>query len=151
MSIIKKRICLIVDNPIRDLQGLTLLCYFLAKNDFEAYLVPMATQQWDIALIKPDMVVVNYLRPANREFVRNYKKAGVKVCVLDTEGGVFKDIHEGFLKFVKNGFPEHVDLYCVWGQGQKKALLSEKVLDEKKIAVTGSPRYDMCALPWRGA
>ena len=147
----RKKVCIIIDNPIRDLQGLILLSYFLVKKSMDVFLVPMSTQQWDIFIIKPDVVILNYIRPANCEFVKKYKGAGIKVGVLDTEGGVFVDIEQGFKNFVKNSYPENIDFYCTWGKKQKEILVNSGILSGNKVFVTGTPRYDMCVRPWRKA
>src|SRR3546814_3779095 len=82
----KKLVCLIVDNPLRDLNGLILLAYFLARRNLDVWLVPMYEQWAEINAIRPDAVMVNYIRGNNRNHVISYLRSGMTVGVLETEG-----------------------------------------------------------------
>ena len=44
----KTRVCLIVDNPLRDLDGLILVSWHLSQMDVDVYLVPMYVQATDV-------------------------------------------------------------------------------------------------------
>ena len=46
----------------------------------------MYCQAFDVISLKPDIVIVNYLRPNNVNLLLRYKKENIKVCILDTEG-----------------------------------------------------------------
>ena len=63
------RICLVVDHPDRDLDGLVLLATRLAGLGAEAFLVPLY-HLYEIPFLAPDFVVLNYLRPSNRWLAR---------------------------------------------------------------------------------
>ena len=52
-------VCLIVDNPLRDLDGLVLLGWQLARRGVDAWLVPMHEQSIDVRAIGADLVLVN--------------------------------------------------------------------------------------------
>ena len=147
----KKRICLIVDNPIRDLDGMVLLAWTLAQEGLEVFLVPMYSQFYEIAALAPDMVLVNYLRPNNKHLVQAYKNCGILVGVLDTEGGILNDIEEELTNLVLRSNPENVDLYCFWGKMQYDSFVKNNVLPTEKMKVTGCPRYDFCSTKWKGA
>ena len=88
------RVCLVVDNPLRDLDGIVLLGWTLAQKGAEVFLVPMYQQAFEVAALLPDLVLVNYLRPNNRRLVEAYSKGGILVGVLDTEGGVFNSVEQ---------------------------------------------------------
>lgn len=142
------RICLIVDNPLRDLDGLILLARTLMTRGLEPHLVPMYSQAFAVAALRPDLIVVNYVRPNNIGLIREYRRRGIRVAVLDTEGAGGRNAEE-FADLVRHGgAPGNVDLYCVWGPAQAEALAP---LLGSAVVLTGCPRYDYCASPWRAS
>ncbi|MCK1332008.1 MULTISPECIES: surface carbohydrate biosynthesis protein [unclassified Bradyrhizobium] len=144
-------VCLIVDNPLRDLEGLVLLARQLSIHGARTTLVPMYEQGFDIPALRPDLVLLNYTRPNNADLIKSYKRAGILVGVLDTEGIGGKNADQ-FASMVKNaGCPDLVDLYCVWGQAQYAAFLRQGTVSPDRLHATGCPRYDFCAPPWRAA
>ena len=142
------RVCLIVDNPIRDLDGLVLLGWHLASKNVEVYLVSMSTK-YEVFFIRPDLVLLNYIRKGNKKFVARCQEMGIMIGVLDTEGGVLKDANFVFSSVFKH--VNKVDLYCLWGIKQCEALRRVNILLEDVIKVTGCPRYDFCVSPWSNA
>lgn len=145
------KVALVVDNPLRDLDGLVLLAWQLAQRNVEAWLVPMYDQSFDVRAIGVDFVLLNYIRPNNLDHFYAYKAEGIKVGVLDTEGIAGRSSAE-FAGFVgKTGGVQFADLYCVWGPSQLLALQSAKVASRDRLVLTGCPRYDYCANPWRDA
>jgi len=142
------KVCLIVDNPLRDLDGLVLLAWHLANRNTEVFLVPMYFRE-EVFHIKPDLVLVNYARYANHDFISQCGCYGILVGVLDTEGGVilnWKIYQDNVAKYV-----EHVDFYCVWGQKQYEALSGNTAFKGITMKATGCPRYDFCVSPWNDA
>jgi surface carbohydrate biosynthesis protein len=143
-----KKVALIVDNPLRDLDGLVLVAFHLAQINIEAWLVPMYDQMFDISAIGADLVLLNYIRPNNANHVLDYLRKGIRVVVLDTEGVTGQSAEE-FAKVVSTtNLLGLVDLYCVWGNAQKKSLELFNPTLSKNIIVTGCPRYDFCIAPW---
>lgn len=145
------RVCLIVDNPLRDLDGMVLLGWTLAQKGTEVFLVPMYQQASEVAALMPDLVLVNYLRINNQKLVKAYSECGILVGVLDTEGGVFTDVETGLTNLVARAKPFHVDVYCLWGQRQHDSFVEHGLLPKERLYVTGCPRYDFCADPWKSA
>ncbi|MGY3074713.1 surface carbohydrate biosynthesis protein [Bradyrhizobium sp. LM6.10] len=144
-------VCLIVDSPLRDLEGLVLLARQLATRGARATLVPMYEQGFDVPALRPDLVLANYTRPNNADLIKSYKSAGILVGILDTEGIGGKNADQ-FAKMVKSaGRPDLVDLYCVWGASQYAAFLRQGTIAPDLLHATGCPRYDFCAPPWRAA
>jgi surface carbohydrate biosynthesis protein len=140
------RVCLVVDHPARDLDGLTLLGVELANRSIEVFLVPMYEMN-EVFSLAPDLVLVNYVRFANARFVRACRAVGIAVGVLDTEGGVRQDMEE-YARQVA-AYTKHVQLYCVWGRAQYDALDRGAGLMRGALHATGCPRYDWTAEPWR--
>ncbi len=143
---VEKNVVLVVDNPKRDLGGLSLLACRLAKLGIHAHLVPMYDQEVHIAAIKPDLILMNYCRPANGQRIKRYKNLGYRVGVLDTEGGILRDVYAELLISVeKSGAAELIDLYLLWGEKQYSAFIDfykEHNFTNTDIALTGAPRYD---------
>jgi surface carbohydrate biosynthesis protein len=147
----KPHVCLIVDNPLRDLEGLVLLGRQLAAKGATVTLVPMYEQGFDVPALRPDLVLVNYTRRNNADLIKSYKRAGILVGVLDTEGIGGKNPDQ-FAEMVKSvGCTGLVDLYCVWGRAQHAAFLRHGTVPAALLHATGCPRYDFCAAPWRAA
>ena len=145
------RVCLVVDNPLRDLDGMVLLGWTLAQKGVEVFLVPMYQQAFEVAALMPDLVLVNYLRINNRKLVKAYSECGILVGVLDTEGAVFNSVEDGLTNFAARSEPSNVDLYCLWGRRQYDSFIEHNILPEEKLRVTGCPRYDFCVEPWKSA
>ena len=144
----KPQICLILDNPLRDLDGMVLLAWQLAQQGVDAWLVPMYDQAWDVRAIGADFVLLNYLRNNNRDHALAYLREGMRVGVLDTEGLSGKSPEEYAAWVAVTGIASLMDLYCVWGQGQLQALRTQNIIPEERLKLTGCPRYDYCAPPW---
>jgi surface carbohydrate biosynthesis protein len=140
-----RRACLIVDHPLRDLDGLVLLGLELVRRNYEVFLVPMYQKQ-EVLLLRPDIVVVNYVRYANGAFVALCRRLGITVAVLDTEGGVRGDF-SGFAASVEP-YLDDVSLYCVWGLTQERALAAAAAAHGLLLRATGCPRYDFAVAPW---
>jgi surface carbohydrate biosynthesis protein len=143
------RVCLIVDNPLRDLDGLVLLGWQLARAGAEVFLVPMYEQGSDIPALQPDVVVANYIRANNRSLLRLCRAKGARIVVLDTEGIAGRTMDEYARLVSRMNCAELVDRYLLWGDSQYEAFVRGGVLPAARIVVTGCPRYDFCAQPWR--
>jgi surface carbohydrate biosynthesis protein len=111
----------------------------------------MYHQVFEIAGLKPDFVLMNYLRDHNRELVKAYSECGILVGVLDTEGGVFHSVESDLTNVVARNEPSNIDLYCLWGKRQYDSFVTHEVMPEDKLHLTGCPRYDFCVEPWRSA
>lgn len=145
------RVCLIIDNPLRDLDGLILVGWHLARQGVDTFLVPMYSQTFDVPALKPDMVLANYVRPNNADLLKAYKEAGILVGVLDTEGAAGKTPDDYARMVGRMRCGDYVDLYCVWGRSQFEAFRRHHTVPQEILRLTGCPRYDFCAVPWRTA
>jgi len=148
------RVGIIIDNPIRDLQGSILIGLELINLGIEAVLIPMYQQGTDVPLIRLDAIIVNYIRLNNIELIRFYKKMGIPLFVLDTEGGVLSengaDAPSNWAKWLqKNGVANLISGYFFWGRRLYDAFYKYSGIDTKKLYVTGSPRFDICSRRWR--
>jgi surface carbohydrate biosynthesis protein len=141
------RVCLVVDHPARDLEGAVRLAHELAGRGVAVVLTPMH-ELHEVLLLKPDLVVVNYVKLPYLPFLDTVRRLGTRIAVLDTEGGVVNV--ETFAANVSRHL-DGVDLYCVWGQKQYEAMLAHQGARRVRLAVTGCPRYDFVTEPWRRA
>ncbi len=140
-----KKVAIIIDNPLRDLEGLVLLAASLATKHIEVYLIGMYDQDFDVIANNIDLVVFNYLRKNNVERFKRFKKKGIKVGVLDTEGAGEKDDNAYANVISQTGLSEYLDFFCCWGSGQYKALLKRRLISKERLFETGNPRYDFCS------
>lgn len=141
-------VCLIVDNPLRDLDGLVLLARTFAMRGIDAALVPLYSQAFDIAALGPDLVIANYARLNNRDLLIDYRRRGIRVGVLDTEGVGGRSMEEFAQISAHAGAQEIVDFYCAWGPAQFEVL--QPIFGET-LKLTGCPRFDFCAPKWQAA
>lgn len=147
------KVAIVVDNPRRDLRGMALLAYQFAKRGATCFVVPMYQQGYDVPLIAPDLIVLNYARESNRSLLERYRALGIAVAVLDTEGGILSE--SGFdspsnwaQSFRASGLGALVDYYCFWGRVVQEAFVRHSGMDAENLPVTGCPRYDLCNPPW---
>lgn|GEM_PF-2183111 len=141
------KVCLIVDNPLRDLDGLVLLGSIMAREGTDVFLVPMYTQGYEIPAICPDFVLVNYVRKANTDLIKAYAEAGIMVGVLETEGGIWLS-DEQYMKSIRHECASFIDLYCLWGKRQYDLFIKHGEWNKDKLVVTGHPRFDFYSYPW---
>lgn len=149
-----KKIGLIVDNPKRDLAGLALLAHELAKHGVGTAFVPLYQQGSDVPLLGLDAVVLNYARANNRALMEGYRELGLPLFVLDTEGGAPTEAEainlEHWATLVRQtGLSELIDGVFFWGGRVREVFNSHSGINARSLHVTGCPRYDLCAPPWR--
>lgn len=148
------RVAILLDNPKRDGRGVALLVYELYKRGMSPYVTPMYQQGMDLPLIAPDWVIVNYARLNNKPLLQAYRGLGVKIAVMDTEGGILSenglDSPENWARtFKENGLSDCVDHYFFWGARVRAAFAQYSGISPDRLTVTGCPRYDLCAPKWR--
>lgn len=149
----KMKIGIVVDNPRRDLRGLVLLAYLFSIRGCRVYLIPMYQQGYDIPQLKLDLLIANYVRESNRDLLQDYKKLGIRVAVLDTEGGILSESGQDSpitwaTTLRQSGMGRLVDYYCFWGEAVRTAFEIHSGIASENLVVTGCPRYDVCAEPW---
>lgn len=138
-----KKICIIVDNPSRDLKGILLLSLYLLEK-FDVFLVEQYNKR-ELYLLRPAIVIFHNARKNNISEIIFCKKNNIKVCILDTEGGYdsFGVMNEVINHELKKNL-KLVDLYFCWGLYMYKKL--KKNINKnfkKKIKLTGSPKSDL--------
>ncbi len=149
------KVAILLDNPKRDGRGVALLAFELQKRGVNVYVTPMYQQGMDLPLIAPDWVLVNYARLNNKPLLEAYRALGVRVAVMDTEGGILSESgldspDNWACTFKDSGLSDCVDHYFFWGERVRDAFVRYSGIPHDRLTVTGCPRYDMCAPKWRG-
>jgi surface carbohydrate biosynthesis protein len=149
------RIGLILDNPRRDLGGIILTVFHLITKGHKVFIIPLYDQGYDVPLLNLDVLVVNYVRKNNIEFLQTYKKLGIFIAVMDTEGGVLPESGNFSPEFLAKSFRQNqasdfVDHYFFWGDQLYSAFKTYSGMLSDQLSLTGCPRYDYCHNRWRG-
>lgn len=145
---------LVVDHPKRDLPGIVLTAYELARRGVQAYIIPLYEQATDVPLLALDALIVNFARPANFALVEGYAAMEIPVFVLDSEGGVLTGnganaphMLAAYMK--ESGFSQLLVGYLFWGSRLREAFVAGSGMAAEKLHVTGCPRFDFCSPKWR--
>lgn len=143
-----RRIGLVVDHPLRDLDGLCLVAQLLTERGHEAVLLPFYTQHFDLPNLALDVLVLNYARPANRALVEAAAQQGIALAVLDTEGGLIPESGPtsatGIAAYLRSsGLDRRLALYLFWGEHLRNAVVEQTALPPARAVVTGCPRFDL--------
>jgi surface carbohydrate biosynthesis protein len=146
------RIALIVDNPYRDLPGLVLLAARLCQSGARCYLVPFNLARLEVSALAPDFVLLTSLRKPGQSLASQLLEAGIRVGVLDSEGGVMPSL-EMYSKLTTpdRSLYREVSCFCSWGPKLANYVKREGWYQESQVVVTGSPRFDFYAPRWRTA
>jgi surface carbohydrate biosynthesis protein len=147
----RPRVAMVVDHPRRDLAGLVLTAMDLCGRGADVQLVPLNLQEPELWALAPDLVLLNYARPGNDDLARHLLDAGIRIGVLDTEGGAWEDCraYSGLL-WRDRALLKELSFACMWGPRLADHVVAEGLLGRRQIAVTGCPRFDFYAPTWRG-
>lgn len=148
------RVGFIVDHPKRDLGGVIQVAHALSKQGVETCLVPLYDQGVDVPLLELDALIINYARPINLDLVAGYVLQGIRVYVLDTEGGILSEEGansvKGLTDYIKGSpYAKLLSGYFFWGEILRDAFAADGVLDPEHMHLTGCPRFDVASLRWR--
>lgn len=140
-----KKIAIIVDDVVRDLLPLSLLAIELRKNNMIPFLVPSRIQLFEIKIIKPEIIIINYLRKENEAIVKLYKKAGIDIFLLDQEGGAFKsfDFYENTKISDNKEIKKTISGVFNWSKALHKESLKRGWFEKNQNILTGHPKYDI--------
>jgi surface carbohydrate biosynthesis protein len=147
-----RRIALIVDHPLRDLAGLVLVAQELCQRGVVCHLVPLNRQDAEIWALRPDFVLLNFLRRgANEDFARRLVRAGIHFGLLDTEGGVWpSEADYAEVLWEDRQLLRAARCACMWGPRLAGYLVATGLLDARQVRVTGCARFDLYHSRWRG-
>ncbi len=146
------RIALILDNPFRDLPGLVLTALELCRRGATCYLVPARLRYHELFALAPDFVLLNNLRTDKESIAQRLLSAGISLGVLDTEGGVFVNLERYAADLVRAAaIRQGVSCFCSWGPRLADYAVQKQWFSRSQVQVTGVPRFDFYAEPWREA
>ena len=147
------KIGIVLDNPRRELDGLLLTAHHLVGRGHTVFIVPMYQQGYDVPWLELDVIIVNYARPNNRDFLATCQDLGTAVVVLDTEGSVVPEDDAktpyGPDAIRANDLGRFIDHYLFWGDRQYDYFRKRSPIPEGRLHVTGCPRYDFCHPRWQ--
>ena len=150
MTARRPSVALIVDHPQRDLAGVVLTAFHLCQQDVDCHLVPHNLEEREIFALAPDFVLLNFFRPVNQALARRLVQAGIRVGVLDTEGGVWpNEAAYAELLWQDAELRRHLRCVCLWGPRLANYLVTQGLLSADQVAVTGCPRFDFYHGDWR--
>jgi surface carbohydrate biosynthesis protein len=146
------RVALIVDNPYRDLPGIVLVAKRLCEHGATCYLVPTNLEWREVGALAPDFVLLTNIRRPRQEFAERLLEAGMRVGVLETEGGVMPN----FDTYTKMTGPNpelfrRLSCFCTWGPKVADLATTSSWYGPHQVVVTGAPRFDFYSKRWHEA
>jgi len=150
MTKLPASVALIVDQPDRDLAGMTLCAAELASRGIRTCLVSASDRAREIWALRPDLVLLFNLRRMQEPLVRLMMTAGIAVGLLDTEGGVWPDAQSyAELLFDDASLLRRIRPLCAWSPLLSRYLTEKGIFVEDQFRLTGCPRFDFYRQPWR--
>jgi surface carbohydrate biosynthesis protein len=146
------KIALILDNPYRDLPGMTLVAERLAGYGHRVYLVPFNMAPTELGALAPDFVVLPHLKKTHREIALGMLDMGFGLGILDTEGGPYKS-----LEYYEQLLTDDADLrskisvVCAWGPLRHDYSIRRGLFRKEQMRITGSARHDYFHPRWKDA
>lgn len=143
------KVALLVDHPLRDLPSATLVAVEICRRGHTVFLTPVARMKSELWALAPDFVLFYNLRHGREPMVRALLEAGVRIGVLDTEGGVFTNLEQYTGKALRHpDICRRISCFCAWGP-RLASWAGENWLPPERVFVTGTPRTDFYVEPWR--
>jgi surface carbohydrate biosynthesis protein len=137
------------------LGGAVLLANVLAARGVETVLIPLYDQSVDVPLLRLDALVINFARAVNRPLVEAYHAMDLPIWVLDTEGGILAETGGNAPNALAasigdSGYADLLTGYFFWGSTLRDAFVASSGMASETLHLTGCPRFDLTAAPWRG-
>lgn len=147
-----RRVAVVVDHPVRDLAGAVLVAQELCQRGAVCHLVPMNFQESEVWALRPDFVLLNFLRQgSNDEFARRLVRAGIRFGLLDTEGGVWpSESSYAEILWKDRALLHETRCACMWGPRLAEYLVATGLLPAPRVHVTGCARFDTYHPRWKG-
>ena len=140
---------LVLDNPQRDLAGLLLTAVELCQHGVDCHLVPATLRARELWSLAPDLVLLYHFRKGFEELVGNLFGAGVRVGVLDNEGGVWPRLATYTDMLIPDArLREQLHFFCTWGPRVANHLVADGWFAAGQVTPTGSPRFDFYHPRW---
>lgn len=128
---------------------MVLIAHELCRSGVVCHLVPLNLQESEIWALRPDLVMLNFLRRGTEPFAARMRTAGIQYGLIDTEGGVWgspADYAEILWQDSELRGAAHP--LCIWGPKLARFLAAAGYFDASRLQVTGCPRFDFYAPQW---
>jgi len=143
------RVALVLDNPQRDLAGLLLTAVELCQHGVDCHLVPATLRARELWALAPDVVLLYHFRKGFEQLVGQLLDAGVRLGVLDNEGGVWPRLATYTDMLIPDaGLRERVRFFCAWGPRVADHLVADGWFSAGQVTPTGCPRFDFYHPRW---
>jgi surface carbohydrate biosynthesis protein len=144
------RIALPVADMQRDLPGTVLTAYRLCEQGATCYVLPYRASTAEIWALAPDFVLLPVFRPYAAPVARRFVRAGIRFGLIDTEGVVWSSLDEYKTTLWNDAsLSAQAAVVCAWGPLVADFLVREKLFRQDQVYVTGCPRFDFYAEPWK--
>lgn len=133
-------IALPIETKVREFDGKLWLALNLIKRGYTVVLGRSDEIKSTLDITQPDIYVSKDPGDNNIPLFINLIEAGIRVCVLDTEGGVYRN-KERYM-FNKKESLNYVDKIFCWGHDSADAII-QHYGNSNCVEVTGNPRFDL--------
>ena len=129
-----------IENYVREFDGKFLLSAVAAERGWGTILAYKGQIRHNLPDINGVTIEINM---SNSERVNNYLNHGWRVCAWDEEGLIYDNADEyAHFRLNDEALISH-DLIFMWGENQRKDILSHINGIENKLILTGNPRFDL--------
>jgi surface carbohydrate biosynthesis protein len=142
-----RTIALPIETKVRELDGKTWLALHLVRGGARVVLGPHGALAANIGALAPDVYVLNSADAMYRPLAARLKRAGGRVAVLDTEGGLYRS-RDAYATRLDVELLEEVDHFLAWGPDP--ASIVRETMGTRpgaEVAVTGHPTFDLLRSP----
>lgn len=133
-------IVLPVETKVREFDGKLWLGMNFVSRGKEVILGPSDEIRNTVDVTEPDVYITKDPGDSNIDFFKRLRSAGISVCGLDTEGGVFDSISNYSIN--KRKVLNYLDAFFAWGE-RPAIEIRNQYENMMNIHVTGNPRFDL--------
>lgn len=141
-----RTVVLPIETKVREYHGKLWLGLNLAQRGYKVVLGPAVEVRAALDIIQPDIYATVKTRDKNIDNLQKLQSAGVRICVLPTEGQWAGGTMDRFT-YKKDEVFEYVDCYFVWGTAYRTVLEESVNRSLDCVYVTGNPRFDLLSEP----
>jgi surface carbohydrate biosynthesis protein len=134
-------IALPIETKVREFYGKLWLGVNLIERGHSVIIGPSYEIHSTLDITEPDVLITKDPGDSHMSYFDKLRSAGISVCGLDTEGGVFSSMDQ--YSDNKKRVVKHLDALFVWGENQATAVREDYTRDLTNIYVTGNPRFDL--------
>lgn len=135
-----KTIAIPIETKVREFDGKLWLALNLVRRGYRVILGPTYEIQNTFDMTEPDIFITKDPGDSNIETFDRLQSAGISVCGLDTEGGVFGSIDQ--FAHNKKKILNYLDVYFLWGKKPASGV-EQHYSGKNNLYVSGNPRFDL--------